>query len=147
MWPEDFWEDYSNMAAAKRFEKVNIPRLKNALQLPGYYICRNGTCATAMEALLILLRRLAYPNRWCELVSLFGRAESELSIIDNRYSHLRDSLDLIWLDTGLFSELIHGKGASLQQCWGFINGTARPLARPIHSQRIMFNGHKRTHCI
>ena len=36
-----------------------------------------------MEALLILLRRLAYPNRWCELVSLFGRAEPELSIIFN----------------------------------------------------------------
>ena len=27
-----------------------------------------------MEALMILLRRFAYPNRWCDLVSLFGRS-------------------------------------------------------------------------
>ena len=62
--------------------------------------------------------------------------------IHNRYSYLLDSLDLIWLNTGLFSEVIHGKGAPLQQRWGFIDGTARPIARPIHSQRIMFSGHK-----
>ena len=31
----------------------------------------------------MLLQRLAYPNRWCELLTLFGRAEPQLSIIFN----------------------------------------------------------------
>ena len=30
---------------------------------------------------MIMLQRLSYPNRWCELVPLFGRAEQELSVI------------------------------------------------------------------
>ena len=34
-----------------------------------------------MEGLLVLLRRLCYPNRWYDLVPLFGRIEPELSVI------------------------------------------------------------------
>ena len=29
---------------------------------------------------MILLRRLSYPNRWCDLVPIFGRTEPELSM-------------------------------------------------------------------
>ena len=47
----------------------------------GIYVCSRGTVATGMEALLIMLRRLAYPNRWSDLVPIFGRAQSELSAI------------------------------------------------------------------
>lgn len=38
-------------------------------------------------------------------------------------------------------------GAPLKDCWGFVDGTARPTTRPIRNQRIMFSGHKRTHCL
>ena len=48
------------------------------------YVCKYGTKASGMEALLIMLRRLTYPNRWCDLVRLFGRAEPELSVIFNK---------------------------------------------------------------
>ena len=37
--------------------------------------------AGGLEALLILLRRLTYPNRLCDLCQLFGRPEPELSMI------------------------------------------------------------------
>ncbi|CAH3142181.1 unnamed protein product [Pocillopora meandrina] len=37
-----------------------------------------------MEALMILLRRLAYPNQWSNLVPVFGRTVSELSLIFNK---------------------------------------------------------------
>ena len=49
------------------------------------YHCTQKTAATGREALLIL-RRLSYPNRWCDLVPLFGRSESELSLIFNEVS-------------------------------------------------------------
>ena len=62
-------------------------RLSSALQLPPKYVCRNGTSASGMEALMILLRRLSYPNRWGDLVPLFGRAEPELSVIFTEYIH------------------------------------------------------------
>ena len=61
-----------------------MERLRDALQLPANYICSQGTIATGMEALMILLRRLAYPNRWSDLVPVFGRTVSELSLIFNK---------------------------------------------------------------
>ncbi|KAK3746104.1 hypothetical protein QZH41_015521, partial [Actinostola sp. cb2023] len=65
----------------------------------------------------------------------------------DRFLHLLDSLDLVWLNPELFSQAIHNKGAPLNQCWAFIDATARPITRPIRNQRIMFSGHKRTHCL
>ena len=60
-----------------------MPQLLNALQIPEKCIGYQGTTCTGMEGLMIMLRRLAYPNRWCDLVYIFGRPEAELSIIFN----------------------------------------------------------------
>ena len=65
----------------QRFEKDDMYRLLDALDIPENYICCQRMNAPGMEALMILLRRFAYPNRWCDLVSLFGRSTSELSLI------------------------------------------------------------------
>lgn len=61
-----------------------MERLLHALGIPDHYVCSQRTNATGMEALMILLRRLVYPNRWCDLVNVFGRSESELSLIFNK---------------------------------------------------------------
>lgn len=64
-----------------RFSKDDMSRLALALGLPDKYVCKQGTTATSMEALMVMLRRLTYPNRLCDLVALFGRTEFELSLI------------------------------------------------------------------
>ena len=46
-----------------------------------------------------------------------------------------------------FTEVINEKGAALQNCWGFIEGTVRPISRPGRNQRVMYNGHKKVHSI
>jgi len=61
-------------------------------------------------------------------------------------TNFRD-LDLVWLDTESFAAAVHAKGAPLRQCFGFIDGTVRPIARPTVNQRIMYSGHKRVHCL
>ena len=66
-----------------RFEKDDMLRLFRALAIPDKYWCKQGTTATGMEALMILLRRLAYPNRLGDLVKIFGRTKPELSLIFN----------------------------------------------------------------
>ena len=117
-----------------------------------------------MEALLIMLCILSFPNRWCDFIPLFGRGEPELStifslvgciiflsivtvinflpvqIIDDvyeRFKHFLTALDLIWLNPDAFSAAVHAKGAALQNCWWFIDGTVRPIARPTQNQNIM----------
>ena len=59
--------------------------------------------------------------------------------VHERFGHLMTSLDLAWLDPELFSKAISEKGAPLHQCWGFIDGTIRPISRPIRNQRIMYS--------
>ena len=47
--------------------------------------------------------------------------------LHDRFKHLLDSLDLVWLDPELFSQVINNKGAPLNQCWGFIDGGLQDL--------------------
>ena len=46
-----------------------------------------------------------------------------------------------------FAAAVHDEGAPLENCWGFIDGTVRPLCKPDQNQRILYNGHKRVHGI
>ena len=78
-----------------RFKKNDFTRLVAALQLPDNYVCKQRTLCSGFEGLMILLRRLSYPNRWCDLVHLFGRKETELCLIFNEVLFLylyRDDL-------------------------------------------------------
>lgn len=44
-----------------------------------------------------------------------------------------------------FARIIHRKGAPLNTCWGFVDGTFEFVARPVRNQRILYNGWKRGH--
>ena len=46
-----------------------------------------------------------------------------------------------------YADVIHAKGASRENCFGFIDGTVRPIAHPNQHQRIVYNGHKRVHSL
>ena len=108
------------------------------------------------EALMILLRRLVYPCRLVDLSKLFGKSKSILSLTINltlnhiyeRYKHsLEFDAQRMCPLLEAFANATRRKGAPLANCVGFIDGTARPLARPSSNQRMFFSGHKRVHCI
>ncbi len=67
-----------------------------------------------------------------------------------RYSHMLHDLDQPWLSSEnlqIFATTIHNKGAVLDNCWGFVDGTVRPICRPKRNQREVYNGHKRVHAL
>ena len=45
------------------------------------------------------------------------------------------------------ANVIRAKGAPLNNCFGFIDGTVRPISRPGQHQRIVYNGHKWIHSL
>lgn len=112
-----------------------------------------------MEGLCILLKRLAYPCRYTDMVPRFGRNPTELCLIFNEvldlvyanHSHRLQNWDLNPFlqpdQLHRYAEAIHLQGAPLTNCFGFIDGTVRSIARPKHNQRVMYNGHKRVHGI
>ena len=86
------------------------------------------------------------PDKLLTLTVFFIQNITLLQIVDEiytRFNHLLSSSDLTWLDPAHFAQAIHQKGAPLDQCWGFIDGTAQQIARPLRNQQIMFSGHKR----
>ncbi|XP_075539760.1 uncharacterized protein LOC142574599 [Dermacentor variabilis] len=141
-----------------RFEKGDLHMLKDALRITEIRSSQ-GVTVSAEEALLMGLRRLAYPNRWWDLEPLFGRHASAMSSIvsvlfnhiDSSFGHLLDDLNNhSWLrlsDLEDFSKAVYDRGTPLRNCWGFVDGTARPICRPSVNQRVYFSGHKRHHAL
>ena len=150
--------DDSECLAEFRFHKSDISVLLDALQLPQTFVCRQGTVCDGLEGLCIALRRFAYPCRYSDLIQRFGRPVPELSMISNldintifQQHHHKISQ---WNDSILRPELlesyaraVYAKGSPLQNCFGFIDGTVRPICRPGENQRIVYNGHKRIHAL
>ena len=141
-----------------RLLKNDVLALHRALRFPEQLKCYNGVVVDSVEALCVCLRRLAFPCRYGDLVPRFARPVPQLSMITNmviddiyeRYGNLLLSLDQPWLSRGnlkSFADAIHAKGAALTNCWGFVDGTVRPICRPSRNQRIVYNGHKRVHAL
>ena len=110
------------------------------------------------KAFCVFLKRFAYPCRYVDLIPRFAGPEPPLCMISNAvmnaiytsWRHLLLDLNPPWsscphLQT--FTEVINEKGAGLQNCWGFIDGTVRPISRPGRKQRVMYSGHKKVHSI
>ena len=141
-----------------RFGISELPLLVEALKIPEKFVCSNGTVASGLEGLLVVLKRFAYPCRLSDMIPRFGRSVPELSLIlgevlefiyENHCYLLRD-MNQPWLDSihlEEYANAVYRKGAALDNCWGFVDGTVRPISRPGEHQRVMFNGHKRVHAI
>ena len=88
----------------------------------------------SIEGLCLLLRHLAYPCHYVDLITLFGHAKQEISIISNLvldaiysvHKHLLNTFTAPWMsprNLAAYCEAIHDKGAALDNCWGFVDGT------------------------
>lgn len=47
----------------------------------------------------------------------------------------------------IYAQVISQRGSPLQNCSGFVDGTVRPIAKPVNNQRIVYNTHKRLHAL
>ena len=141
-----------------RFQKNDIYQLAEAFDIPEFMRCYNGIKICGIEALCIYLKRFAYPCRYSDIMPRFGRDIPQLSMISNlvmnyiyqNHKHRLENFNQIWLsphNLQLFANFIHSKGAPLDNCWGFIDGTVRPVCRSQQMQRVIYNGHKRVHAI
>lgn len=108
--------------------------------------------------LCIVLRRLAYPCRYLDLEAFFSRPRRELchffktgvAFIYDRFGARLTDLQQPWLQLEKlleYCEAIRAKGAPLDMCWGFIDGTVRKMCKPGINQREVYNGHKKVHAL
>ena len=141
-----------------RFYRSDIYDTMEVLRIPEQFTCCNGSVFSVLECFCAFLKRFAYPCRYADMVPIFGRAVPELSIMTNRildfmydtHGHLLRSFNQAWLapaELSSYADAVHQKGSPLNNCWGFVDGTVRPVCRPGNNQRVLYNGHKRVHAI
>jgi hypothetical protein len=142
-----------------RFNKNDIGRLVELLNIPEVISTNNRYSVSGTVGLCILLRRLCYPNRLFDIEPLFGLSSPYLSAISNHIMRivfenkgylLNDLRNLQWLTEErlqVYAKSLIDKGSPIHNCWGFIDGTPRAICRPSIDQQEYFSGHKRYHCL
>lgn len=141
-----------------RVKKHDLFFLQQTIQIPATIKCPQRTTCPGIEGLCILLNRLSYPCRYSDMIQRFGRPVPELSLIANKvvdiifdnHGHrlLAWNLDILSPENlQIYAHAIHEKGAPLENCFGFIDGTVRPISRPGQHQRVVYNGHKIVHSL
>ena len=45
----------------------------------------------------------------------------------------------------VYADAVFAKVATLDNCFGFVDGMVRPICRPGEMQRAVYNGHKHVH--
>ena len=131
--------------------------MENVLNIPKKIVTCQRTVSSGVDALCILLKRIAFPCRYTDMVPTFGTNETELCLIYNsmldyiyaQHHHRLQSWNQHFLQPAVLEEyayIIQEKGAPLENC--FIDCTVIKICRPkpIY-QRIVYNVHKRIHSI
>ena len=124
----------SEIFAEFRVRKRDIERLADALGLPESFVCHQRTRADKIEGLCMVLKRLAYPCRYSDLIHRFGRAVPELSMItnaveefiyQNHHHRLTQGNAALLSPRKLqqYADAVAVKGSPLKNCFGFIDGT------------------------
>lgn len=108
-------------------------------------------------ALAVTIWRLACPTTLIRDRLFWGLAEEKIceifnltiEIIYEQWAHLVMELqhDAILPKIEMFCDAVHARGAPLDRCWGFIDGTIRAIARPWRNQRLWYNGWKCKHAL
>lgn len=155
--PLRIWTSFTDreFRALVRFEKGDFARLRDALRIPVTIRTRGRFRFDGSMALLVTLRRLAYPCRLRDVGAQFGLSESQVSecvnaVVDFIYRKWKHLLGFHASRFGpaklqSYAALTRRCGCPIERCVGFIDGTLRPTARPTENQREIYNGHKRQH--
>ncbi|KAK3717083.1 hypothetical protein QZH41_000443 [Actinostola sp. cb2023] len=92
------------------------------------------------------------------MIHRFGRPVPEISMITNtvmdfifdNHGHKLTQWNFDILsppELQIYADAISSQGAPLDNCFGFIDGTVRPISRPGEHQRVVYNGQKRVHSL
>ena len=141
-----------------RFLKNDIYNLVDIMRLPDILTCYNGVKVDRIDGMCIFLKRFAYPCRYLDMIPRFARPVPQLCMISNlvmdhiytTWNHLLSTFNQECLSIQnliKFSDAVFQNSGAIDNCFGFVDGTVRPVSRPGKNQRVLYNGHKKVHAI
>ncbi|GAV00419.1 hypothetical protein RvY_11268 [Ramazzottius varieornatus] len=144
-----------------RFTRYDIRRIRSLLHFPPKFKLWNRMVVPSEEVLCLVLARLSYPRWLTDLCPLFLRHRTVLSNMFNigvDFIHARTANHLSSLQQPFISprrlelyaanvDEVTDRLTGPMKVWAFIDGTTRPVCRPIENQRIVYNGKDRVHAL
>jgi nuclease HARBI1 len=137
-----------------RFSTREIAQLVVGFGLPTYMKTKENIHFQSTEGLCLLLRKMATPQRYVDLTTMFHRSHGAMShifycMLEFIYNKYKDTLymnvQLIRSRIANYADAIEKKGCPLPNVWAFIDGTVRGVCRPTFGQQAIYSGHKRKH--
>ena len=123
-----------------RFKKCDLPYLAQVLNILPQVLNKlpQRSRVPGIEGLCILLNRMAYPCRYSDMINLFGRPVPFLSMATNvvlAYIYETHGYHITRWNNNILSSVqlekyaraITIKGAALNNNFGFLDGTVRPI--------------------
>jgi hypothetical protein len=120
-----------------RFTRRQLERITIALKLPEVYVTSSRYKFPRLEAICILLHRLAYPTRIVTLVITYGRSKSSISELINELSSFIyfKCKQLLRFNLNVFSAknmeryalAIYRRSHCLDKCIGFVDATVKAI--------------------
>ena len=152
------WKKPSANPSSEWRSTIYIPLLAEALGLPETFTCPQRSVAEGIEGLCMVLKRMSFPCRFSHMIYRFGRPVPVLSMVTNQvidyiyqtHGHIVTQWNNLLLNPAVlqtYADAIVRKGAPLENCFGFVDGTVRPICRPNEHQSTVYNGHKRVHAL
>ena len=150
---EDYWIE-ENI----RFAREDIDRVRNLLGIPDIVVTKNRDSCPGLWAFCMVLYKLSWPRRMCDLRDAFGGTKQRCGRIVNCvviFLYKRFSAKMSTLDRERYTDeyLLHlcecgfKKNGVMENIWGFIDATIRPCARPVRFQKVVYNGKNKVHSI
>lgn len=148
----------SKLTALHSFRRSDLTRLVRILGIPDPFYTSKQNKLPAIEALALLLARLAFPSRLVDLEDKFGYIRREtISMVIQELTGLiydqwaakllhgfnRKLLTPERLD--LYAATIHTRGCPMEDIWGFMDVTFDFCCRPGSLQDVMYSGYKKAH--
>ncbi|RPA78931.1 hypothetical protein BJ508DRAFT_201315, partial [Ascobolus immersus RN42] len=139
-----------------RFTQDEVERILAVLEIPTNKRWRSRYRPTPELALCVFLYRMAHPHRLKDCMKVFGKSRSWIStvfndmvlfLVDKFEQRLQWDMErLNYRQLKIYADAIENK-CGAQMIWGFIDGTHRGVARPIHNQEDYYAGAKKEHGI
>lgn len=142
-----------------RFSKTEVLTIVRLLVevalLPEVVVSYAGDSAPLLTAFLCLCMKYAWPTRLGTMTEMFGKGASWISritkalreLLFNKFHHaLRNPRVLTAEELKTFAAAVE-RISGVDVCFGFLDGTVRPVCKPQDAQGELYNGKDRVHAL
>ena len=136
------------------FRKKDVVELAGVLGLPDYIVTDRRERFSKVEATMVFLTRLRKGDTWEDEAKFLGGRDRAsygrcfhwvLNFVYENHASKMGGID-VWTDLAPeLARLAAAAGSPAPDVIGFIDGTFRPIARPVRHQRQFYSGYKKRH--